>query len=57
MDADVLAAIAKWPNVPAVFGWLGLTARGEWRLKGQSIENAAMMLYMLLADATPPAVG
>ena len=39
MDADVLAAIAKWPDVPAVFGWLGLTAaigcaviwaRAEW---------------------------
>ena len=22
MDATVLAAIARWPNVPAVFGWL-----------------------------------
>src|SRR5690606_15898587 len=35
MDPEVLAAIAKWPNVPAVYGWLGLTARGEWRLRGE----------------------
>ena len=46
MDADVLAAIARWPNVPAVFGWLALTARGEWRLKGQPIENAAIRAFI-----------
>lgn len=42
MDASVLAAIAKWPNVPAVFGWLQLTARGEWRIRGERIGNAAI---------------
>jgi hypothetical protein len=42
MDADVLAAIAKWPNVPAVFGWLQLTGRGEWRIRGERIGNAAI---------------
>jgi hypothetical protein len=42
MDADVLAAMARWPNVPAVYGWLSLTARGEWRLRGERIENAAI---------------
>jgi Protein of unknown function (DUF2946) len=46
MDADVLAAIAKWPNVPAVFGWLGLTGRGEWRIKGQAIDNAAIRVFI-----------
>ena len=46
MDADVLAAIAKWPDVPAVFGWLALTARGEWRLKGQPIENTAIRAFI-----------
>jgi hypothetical protein len=46
MDESVLAAIAKWPNVPAVFGWLGLTARGEWRLRGERIENAAIREFM-----------
>jgi hypothetical protein len=42
MDEIVLAAIAKWPNVPAVFGWLSLTARGEWRIRGERIENQAI---------------
>lgn len=46
MDASVLAAIAKWPNVPAVFGWLSLTARGEWRLRGERIENVALRAFI-----------
>ena len=29
MDDSVIAAIAKWPNVPAVFGWLALTRAGN----------------------------
>lgn len=32
MDENVIAAMARWPDVPAVFGWLSLTERGEWRL-------------------------
>lgn len=46
MDASVLAAIAKWPNVPAVFGWLNLTARGEWRIRGAPIGNAAIREFI-----------
>lgn len=42
MDESVLAAIAKWPDVPAVFGWLSLTARGEWRIRGEPIGNPAL---------------
>ena len=42
MDDIVKAAMAKWPNVPAVYGWLELTARGEWRLKGDPIDNASI---------------
>ena len=42
MDDAVIAAIAKWPNVPAVYGWLGLTARGEWRLRGERIVKPAI---------------
>ena len=26
-------AMAKWPNVPACWGWLGLDARGNWWLR------------------------
>jgi len=46
MDAAVLAAIAKWPDVPAVYGWLALTARGQWRLRGEPIGNAAIRSFI-----------
>ena len=32
MDDQVIAAMARWPDVPAVRGWLSLSARGQWRL-------------------------
>jgi hypothetical protein len=46
MDDAVIAALAKWPNVPAVFGWLSLTARGQWRLRGEPIRNAAICEFI-----------
>jgi Protein of unknown function (DUF2946) len=46
MDPTVVAALAKWPDVPAVYGWLGLTARGEWRLQAQPIGNAALREFI-----------
>ncbi|HQR75247.1 MAG TPA: DUF2946 family protein [Burkholderiaceae bacterium] len=46
MDPSVVAALAKWPDVPDVYGWLGLTARGEWRLKGEPIGNAALREFI-----------
>jgi hypothetical protein len=46
MDDTVLAAMAKWPNVPAVHGWLALTARGEWRLRNERIDNAAIRAFI-----------
>lgn len=46
MDASVIAALARWPNVPAVFGWLSLTARGQWRLRGEPIRNAAICEFI-----------
>lgn len=39
MDEIVKHAIAKWPDVPAVYGWLGLDRRGEWLIKGDRISN------------------
>ena len=32
MDDIVAQAMAKWPNVPAAWGWLRLDRRGHWRL-------------------------
>jgi hypothetical protein len=42
MDAVVAQAMAKWPNVPAVYGWLSLDRRGNWRIKGERIANLAL---------------
>lgn len=33
MDDIVRQAMAKWPNVPACYGWLGLDARGNWYMR------------------------
>lgn len=43
MDPSVKDAIARWPDVPAVFGWLSLDARGRWRLhpQGQATQGGA----------------
>jgi hypothetical protein len=42
MDEMVARSLAKWPNVPAVYGWLALDRRGNWRIKGERIGNAAL---------------
>jgi hypothetical protein len=39
MDDIVKQAMSKWPNVPDVYGWLSLSRRGEWRIKGERISN------------------
>src|ERR1700690_230353 len=33
MDDIVIRAMAKWPNVPVVYGWLALDRRGQWSIK------------------------
>ena len=33
MDEIVKQALAKWPNVPACYGWLGLDARRNWYMR------------------------
>ena len=39
MDEIVKKGMAKWPNVPSVFGWLALDRRGRWLIKGERIAN------------------
>ncbi|OZI26667.1 hypothetical protein CAL26_04925 [Bordetella genomosp. 9] len=56
MDPSVLEAIARWPDVPAVAGWLSLDAQGRWKLHpqgdaaqggpGVSIANTAILAFM-----------
>lgn len=38
MDDIVLQALAKWPNVPHCWGWLGLDARGQWYMRDDRIQ-------------------
>lgn len=56
MDESVIESIKRWPNVPAVFGWLSLTPRGQWRLHpagkalqgepGESIGNSQILGFI-----------
>ena len=40
MDDIVKAALAKWPNVPDCYGWLGLDARGNWYMRDEQAQSA-----------------
>ena len=40
MDDIVRQAMAKWPNVPHCFGWLGLDARGNWYMRDDRVQAA-----------------
>ena len=40
MDDMVKAALAKWPNVPDCYGWLGLDARGQWYMRDDRTQAA-----------------
>jgi hypothetical protein len=40
MDDIVNAAMAKWPNVPHCYGWLGLDARGNWYMRDDRCQAA-----------------
>ena len=46
MDDVVLRAMAKWPDVPAVFGWLALDRRGTWLLRNEPIENPSVRAFI-----------
>jgi hypothetical protein len=40
MDEIVKAALKKWPNVPACYGWLALDARGDWYMRDDRVQRA-----------------
>ena len=40
MDDIVKQALAKWPNVPDCYGWLGLDARGRWYMRDDRTQAA-----------------
>ncbi|MFT0534199.1 DUF2946 family protein [Castellaniella hirudinis] len=67
VDALVRAAMSRWPQVPAAYGWLSLSRRGQWLLHprgqgwgvpgtepGEPITNAQITSFIgrnYLADA------
>src|SRR5690606_29352297 len=40
MDDIVRQALAKWPNVPHCYDWLGLDARGDWYMRDDRVQRA-----------------
>ena len=46
MDEIVVRSMAKWPDVPDVYGWLALDRRGNWLLQGERIGNRALREFI-----------
>lgn len=43
MEAWALRGMQRWPNVPALFGWLGLDRRGRWLIRGEVITRSQII--------------
>lgn len=39
-------ALARWPGVPATYGWLSLDARGRWCLKGAAATHDGLRRFL-----------
>lgn len=46
MDETVLRSMAKWPDVPDVYGWLSLDRRGNFLIKSERIGNRALREFI-----------
>jgi hypothetical protein len=46
VDDIVKQAMAKWPSVPAVYGWLALDRRGTWLIKGDPVSNPVIAAFI-----------
>ncbi|GAA6142837.1 DUF2946 family protein [Hydrogenophaga sp. 5NK40-0174] len=55
MDDIVKAALAKWPNVPDCYGWLGLDGRGQWYMRDDKAQAAGPFAVLRGEPATSPA--
>ena len=51
MDDIVKQAMAKWPNVPDCYGWLGLDARGAWRMRDERAQQSGALGDKLAHEA------
>lgn len=53
MEDWVQRALAKWPNVPHLYGWIHLDRRGQWFLQGERVDRPKlidMMRFNYAAD-------
>lgn len=46
MDESVRRAMGKWPDVPAVFGWLKLDRTGRWLLRGEPVTHPGLIEFI-----------
>ncbi|WP_332670244.1 DUF2946 family protein [Aromatoleum sp.] len=46
MQPPDLSTAAKWPGVPASYGWLSLDRRGNWRLQGKPVTHAGLVAFL-----------
>jgi len=46
MDEIVARSMAKWPDVPDVYGWLGLDRRGNFLIRNEKIGNQALREFI-----------
>ena len=46
MDRSVIRTMARWPNVPAVYGWMSLDRRGRWCLQGAPVVHGGAIAFM-----------
>ncbi|CAM2009824.1 DUF2946 family protein [Acanthopleuribacter pedis] len=46
LDPDTLRAMARWPDVPAVTGWLTLDGTGRWYVRGQRIKHPLILAHL-----------
>src|SRR5690625_3539331 len=46
MDEGVIRAMLKWPNVPALYGWVRLDRRGHWHLQGQRVTRDVLIAFI-----------
>jgi hypothetical protein len=46
MDTSSAPAFARWPDVPACYGWLSLDRRGIWRLQGEAVTHGGLLRFL-----------
>lgn len=46
MDDSVRRAMARWPDVPAVYGWLRLDTTGRWLVRGEPVLHQGLIEFI-----------